>query len=210
MPDADIKVRRVEKAEGRTVVAPDPVVRDTHLRRFRIMPLLITLAAVALAVPLSWAMWNAYIGAPWTRDGTVRAYVVTIAPEVAGRVVELPVADNQFVHKGDLLMVIDPTDYRIAVANAEAAVKQAGADAENAAIQAKRRTQLKGLTVSIDEQRSSKPRRASGRVSPSLPVRRDEAPVGGRSAVRPPLGYVLGACEEADAVFAILVQIAES
>jgi multidrug resistance efflux pump len=48
--------------------------------------------------------------------------------------------------------VIDPTDYRIAVANAEAAVKQAGADAENAAIQAKLRTQLKGLTVSIDEQ----------------------------------------------------------
>jgi multidrug resistance efflux pump len=152
MPDADIKVRRVETAEGRAVVAPDPPIRDTHARRFRIMPLLITLAAVALAVPLSWAMWNAYMGAPWTRDGTVRAYVVTIAPEVAGRVVELPVADNQFVHKGDLLMVIDPTDYRIAVANAEAAVKHAGADAENAAIQAKRRTELKGLTVSIDEQ----------------------------------------------------------
>jgi len=152
MPDADIKVRRVETAEGRAVVAPAPPTRDTHTRRFRIMPLLITLAAVALAVPLSWAMWNAYMGAPWTRDGTVRAYVVTIAPEVAGRVVELPVADNQYVHKGDLLMVIDPTDYRIAVANAEAAVKQAGADAENAAIQAKRRTQLKGLTVSIDEQ----------------------------------------------------------
>jgi Biotin-lipoyl like len=39
------------------------------------------------------------MGAPWTRDGAVRAYVVTIAPEVDGRIVELPVADNQFVHK---------------------------------------------------------------------------------------------------------------
>jgi len=37
------------------------------------------------------------MGAPWTRDGTVRAYVVTMAPEVAGRIVELPVADNRFV-----------------------------------------------------------------------------------------------------------------
>ena len=51
------------------------------------------------------------MGAPWTRDGTVRAYVVTMAPEVAGRIVELPVADNKYVHKGDLLMVIDPTNY---------------------------------------------------------------------------------------------------
>ena len=73
------------------------------------------------------------MGAPWTRDGTVRVYVVTMAPEVAGQIVELPVADNQFVHKGDLLMVIDPTDYKIAVSLAEAAVKQAEANARNAA-----------------------------------------------------------------------------
>jgi Biotin-lipoyl like len=33
-------------------------------------------------------------------DGTVRANVVTLAPDVAGQVVQLPVKDNQFVHKG--------------------------------------------------------------------------------------------------------------
>jgi multidrug resistance efflux pump len=57
--------------------------------------------------------------------------VVTIAPEVAGRIVELPVVDNKYLHKGDLLMVIDPTDYRIAVRQAEAAVQQADASAQN-------------------------------------------------------------------------------
>ena len=71
------------------------------------------------------------MGAPWTRDGQVRAYVVTMAPEVAGRIVELPIADNQFVHKGDLLMTIDPTNYRIAVSMAEAAVQQAQVNAQN-------------------------------------------------------------------------------
>ena len=76
---------------------------------------------MALAVPLGWAMWDAYMGAPWTRDGTVRVYV-TMAPEVAGQIVEFPVADNQFVHKGDLLTVIDPRDYTIAVSRTEAAV----------------------------------------------------------------------------------------
>jgi multidrug resistance efflux pump len=61
----------------------------------------------------------------------VRAYVVTIAPEVAGRIIELPVVDNKYVHKGDLLMVIDPTDYRIAVRQAEAAMQQAEASGQN-------------------------------------------------------------------------------
>jgi multidrug resistance efflux pump len=85
----------------------------------------------AVAVVLGWAMWNAYMGAPWTRDGTVRTYVVTMAPEVAGRIVELPVRDNQLVRKGDVLLVIDPTDYQIAVRLAEAAVHQAQANAQN-------------------------------------------------------------------------------
>jgi multidrug efflux pump subunit AcrA (membrane-fusion protein) len=87
----------------------------------RIVPVLITLVTVGLAVPLAWAIWDAYMGAPWTRDGTVRVYVVTMAPEVAGRIVGLPVADNKFVNKGDLLMMIDPRDYRIAVSRTEAA-----------------------------------------------------------------------------------------
>ena len=92
---------------------------------------MVTLSAVAIAVVLGRAMWNAYMGGPWTRDGTVRANVVTMAPEVSGRIVELPIADNQFVHKGDMLMVIDPTNYPIAVSLAEAAAQQAQASIQN-------------------------------------------------------------------------------
>jgi multidrug resistance efflux pump len=108
----------------------EPNPRDSAGRRRRIVPFLITLATVALAVLLGWGMWGVYMGAPWTRDGTVRAYVVTMAPEVAGRIVELPVVDNKLVRKGDLLMVIDPTNYRIAVSQAEAAVQQAEASVQ--------------------------------------------------------------------------------
>ncbi len=96
----------------------------------RTIPLLITLTTIAVAVVLGWAMWNTYMGKPWTRDGTVRSYVVTMAPEVAGRIVELPVQDNGFVRRGDPLLVIDPTDYTIAVRLAEAAVRQAQANAQ--------------------------------------------------------------------------------
>jgi multidrug resistance efflux pump len=94
--------------------------RDNTRRRIPIAPILITLGTVALAALLARTMWEAYMSAPWTRDGTVRAYVVTMAPEVAGRIVKLPVADNQFVRKGDELFEIDPADYRIALDQAQA------------------------------------------------------------------------------------------
>ena len=96
-----------------------------------VVPLLITLATVALAGLLGWAMWRAYMGAPWTRDATVRSYVVTMAPEVAGRIVELPVVANQYVRKDELLMVIDPTNYQIAVDQAVATVQQGQANIQN-------------------------------------------------------------------------------
>ncbi|HYZ64808.1 MAG TPA: HlyD family secretion protein, partial [Acetobacteraceae bacterium] len=127
---------------------------DKAGRRVRILPILITLVAVALAGALGWRMWDVYMGAPWTRDGTVRAYVVTLAPEVAGRIIALPVADNQFVHKGDLIMSIDPANFIIAVQLATAAVKQAQINADNAAREARRRQELPDLAVSAEQQQT--------------------------------------------------------
>ena len=105
--------------------------RISTKRGMETRPFLITLAAVALAGLLGWAMWGVYMEAPWTRNATVRAYVVTMAPEVAGRIVELHVVDNKFVRKGDLLLVIDPTNFRIAVSQSEAAVQQAQANVQS-------------------------------------------------------------------------------
>src|SRR6202021_2816480 len=98
--------------------------RDNVKSRIPVVPILITLSTVAVSALFAWAMWEVYMGAPWTRDGTVRAYVVTMAPEVAGRIVKLTVADNQFVHKGDTLFEIDPADYRIALESAQAQAKR--------------------------------------------------------------------------------------
>ena len=155
MSDVETKSRRETAVETPAALPPpEPPVRVAPRRRLRILPLLITLAALAVAGALGWAMWNAYMGAPWTRDGTVRAYVVTMAPEVAGRIVELPVADNQFVHKGDLLMVIDPTNFKIAVSLAEAAVQQAQVTAQNAEREAKRRQELTTLAVTVEEKQT--------------------------------------------------------
>src|ERR1700720_3849837 len=153
MTIAEVTSKRSETVDERdeTVPSPPPESPAITRRRIEIGPFLITLAAVALAGLLGWAMWDVYMGAPWTRDATVRAYVVTMAPEVAGRIVELPVADNQFVHKGDLLMVIDPTNFKIAVSLAEAAVQQAQANAQNAARESQRRQELSNLAATVEE-----------------------------------------------------------
>src|SRR6266404_1781556 len=133
MTVTEVTSKRSKTADDReeTVPSPPPESRAITRRRIEIGPFLITLAAVALAGLLGWAMWDVYMGAPWTRDATVRAYVVTMAPEVAGRIVELHVADNKYVRKGDLLLVIDPTNFRIAVSQAEATVQQAQANVQN-------------------------------------------------------------------------------
>ena len=151
MSDVEAKLERGKSADVHVFQPAQPAVRKPQRQRVRIVPLLITLAAIGVAIVLGRAMWNAYMAAPWTRDGMVRAYVVTMAPEVAGRIVEMPVVDNQFVHKGDLLMVIDPTDYRIGLESAEAAVLQAKATAENALAQAERRRKLSDLAETIED-----------------------------------------------------------
>src|SRR5262245_54134324 len=155
MSDVGAKSRREAEAESSaTVRSSVTALSAAPRRRLRIFPLLITLAVIAVACLPGQAMWDTYMGAPWTRDGTVRAYVVTMAPEVAGRIVELPVADNQFVHKGDLLMVIDPTNYKIAVSLNEAAVQQTQVNAENAEREAKRRLALSNLAVTVEQQQT--------------------------------------------------------
>jgi multidrug resistance efflux pump len=150
MSDPETKPER-KNGDLHVVRSAQPAVRNMRKASIRAVPLLITLATAVFAVVLGWAMWDAYMGAPWTRDGTVRSYVATMAPEVAGRIVELPATDNQFVHKGDLLLVIDPTNYKIALQLADAAVDQAQATAQNAQREAERRRKLDDLSVSVEQ-----------------------------------------------------------
>src|SRR5258707_9702884 len=133
MTVAEVTSKRDNAVDDLNRDAPSrpPETRPAPRRRLEIRPFLITLAAVTLAGLLGWATWGVYMEGPWTRDATVRAYVVTMAPEVAGRIVELHVVDNKYVRKGDLLLVIDPTNFRIAVSQAEAAVQQAQANVQN-------------------------------------------------------------------------------
>jgi multidrug resistance efflux pump len=118
------------------------------------LPVLLTFVVVGIAVVLGRFAWNAYRETPWTRDGTVRAYVIVTKPEVSGRIVGLPIRADQFVHKGDPLLQIDRTDFEIAVKSAQAALEQAEANVENTRLQAERRLKLTTLSTSVEEQQT--------------------------------------------------------
>ena len=114
-----------------------------------------TLTVLAAAMVLTWLAWNYYEYSPWTRDGRVRVYTVQIAPEVSGTVVELPIRDNQFVHKGDVLFRIDPRTYANALKQAEGRLAQARAQASYLVDEARRRQALPNIAVSREQQENA-------------------------------------------------------
>ena len=151
---SEVSARAPSREEGRDdpQARSEPAGRARRARRgWRLLPVLFTLCVAVVAAYAVWLLWDAYMAAPWTRDGTVRVYVVTVAPEVAGQIVDLPVRDNQYVHKGDLLMKIDPRDYRVAVDLSQAALDQAQADYANKQSQAARRLQLSDLATTPEQ-----------------------------------------------------------
>src|SRR6267378_2667820 len=87
-----------------------------------VVRVLLTVILLIAAGLLSYDMASYYLYSPWTRDARIAANVVTVAPDVSGYVNDIRVQNDQFVHKGDVLFIIDQDRYRIALANAEAAV----------------------------------------------------------------------------------------
>ncbi|MDB4575573.1 HlyD family secretion protein [bacterium] len=97
------------------VNASDPVKKITRI------------ALIIIAVMFVWYVIADRI-APWTDQARVQAYVVPIVSQVAGRVIEINVGKDQEVQQGDVLLKIDPSDYQLAVDNAETNLELAGQD----------------------------------------------------------------------------------
>jgi membrane fusion protein, multidrug efflux system len=90
----------------------DTVVETTNRRRIGRRVLIGVLVAAAIVLLLVVYRTNYY---PRTDDASVWANYIQFAPEVDGRLVELPIKDNEYVKQGDLLFVIDPRPYEYAL-----------------------------------------------------------------------------------------------
>jgi multidrug resistance efflux pump len=116
-----------------------------------VVRVLLTLILLIAGGLLSYDMAIYYLYSPWTRDARIRAEVVTVAPDVSGYVDDIRVRNDQFVHKGDVLFVIDQDRYRLALADAEAAVAARRAQHLMALQQYQRRSKLSpGYTITVE------------------------------------------------------------
>lgn len=104
--------------------AADPAARR---RRWR-LPLMIALPLL-LAVGGTW-VWVTGGRYQETENANLLQATVSMASDISGRIVEVDVADNQQVATGDVLFRVDPQPYRIALAQADAALAAARLDVE--------------------------------------------------------------------------------
>ena len=115
---ADATAVRSEEPE-KSVSAPVERPQRNPLRRIALVVVVLGVVFFAFGVVMERLV-------PTTSQAVVHAYIVRIAPEIGGRVVEIPVDDNAIVRAGELLFQIDPRPSEIAVAQAEAQLDIAG------------------------------------------------------------------------------------
>src|SRR6266705_4624468 len=116
-----------------------------------VLRVLLTLVVLIAAALLSYDVAIYYLYSPWTRDARIRADVVTVAPDISGWVDDIRVQDNQFVHKDDVLFVIDQERFRLALADAEATLAARHAQYLMLPEQYERRSKLSpGYSVTVE------------------------------------------------------------
>src|SRR3546814_19128128 len=87
-----------------TTTWPMTLTRETLIRGLKNV---LTLALAALAALVLWRLYDYYTYAPQTRDGKLRADVVPLAADVAGRVVRAAISGGAGVEEGQMLLSLD-------------------------------------------------------------------------------------------------------
>jgi membrane fusion protein, multidrug efflux system len=97
--------------------SPSRAPRKGRKTLVRAIVLLVVLVAVAAGSFYAWKYFSAYES---TDDAEVDGHINAISARISGYVLEVPVEDEQYVKAGDVLARIDPKDYGVALANAQA------------------------------------------------------------------------------------------
>ena len=89
----------------------------------------ILIAAIALVVLIALGVWWRSTYSEDTDDAQVNGHLIQVSARIAGQVIKVYVDENQQVKAGDPIADLDPSDYQVAVENAEAALASAKANA---------------------------------------------------------------------------------
>jgi membrane fusion protein (multidrug efflux system) len=132
LPSPDILAEPSAKGANIGAAPSIPAPRNRPWRRFA-LPAFSVLAALALVaiVSVRWDEWGGMLPMQTTDDAYIRAEAAHVGTRVSGQVLRVAVHDYERVKAGDLLVEIDPGDYAVAAARAEAGVAGAQARLDN-------------------------------------------------------------------------------
>ena len=108
--------------EGRAVDEPAPSPRSNGKRRRLIAIGVVVAVVLAIGGLLYWLYARQFES---TDDAFVDGDIIQINPKVSAHVVSIPVKTNQLVHKGDLLVELDPADIQAHIDQAKAQLETA-------------------------------------------------------------------------------------
>jgi membrane fusion protein (multidrug efflux system) len=87
-------------------------------KRRGFIPAVIIIAVVLIAIALvAWLILRQYV---YTDDAYIDGHVTQVSARISSQVVALHIVDNQLVHKGDLLIELDPTTFQVSLEQAKA------------------------------------------------------------------------------------------
>ncbi|MGA3334682.1 MAG: HlyD family secretion protein [Terracidiphilus sp.] len=91
-------------------------------------------AAIVVAAFVALGIWWHSTFSEDTDDAQVNGHLIQVSSRIAGQVIKVDVEENQVVKAGDAIAELDPSDYQVAVENAEAALASAKANAAAARV----------------------------------------------------------------------------
>ena len=94
----------------------------------------IIIVGIAVVVVVALAIWWHSTFSEDTDDAQVNGHLIQVSARVGGQVLKVDVEENQTVKAGDPIVELDPSDYQVAVENAEAALASAKANAAVASV----------------------------------------------------------------------------
>jgi membrane fusion protein (multidrug efflux system) len=124
MADTIVGQNRIEKDRVEAPPPPPTGRRPRGRRLGRILVPIVILIALGVGGYILWQYLSTYES---TDDAGIDGHVDAISARITGHVNEVLVEDAQVVKGGDTLVRIDPQDYEVAVAQAEANVADAEA-----------------------------------------------------------------------------------
>src|SRR5579871_5166120 len=130
MADENLSPSRPESGASVYSTPPPEKKFSPEARQKRRRTLLIVIIAVVVVVGglLLWRYFSSYES---TDDAQADVHLYPVSARISGYVIRVNVNDNQWVNKGDVLVEIDPTDYQVALAQAQANLSNAEATARS-------------------------------------------------------------------------------